>query len=106
MAHARAADLRDIADVLEAIRALPGVLERSPGIFYLGRHPFLHFHTRTGARWADARDGADWGPEISLPFESRDRVKALFVKEVHRRHQACTSARHAAAGRVGRSRAG
>jgi len=33
MAHARANDLRDLRDVLEVIRALPGVTERRPGVF-------------------------------------------------------------------------
>ncbi len=59
MLHTRREDLLDIADVLEEVRALPGVLERSPGVFYFGRSPFLHFHTKAGARWADARDGRE-----------------------------------------------
>ena len=62
MGHAKAEDLLDIADVVDEIRALPGVVERSPGIFYIGSAPFLHFHTRAGERWADAKVGCDWGP--------------------------------------------
>jgi hypothetical protein len=89
MGHARAADLRDIADVLDAVRALPGVLERSPGIFYVGRDPFLHFHTKDGARWADAKTGREWGAEMPLPFEATARAKAAFLREVRVRLAAC-----------------
>jgi hypothetical protein len=90
MGHARGQDLLDIADVLGEVRALPGVSERSPGIFYLGRTPFLHFHTKDGDRWADAKVGREWGPEMPLPFGSRARMKSAFLKEVRARYDACT----------------
>jgi len=93
MGHARPDELLDIADVLEEIRALPGVSERSRGIFYIGRDPFLHFHTKAGVRWADAKDGRDWGPELPLPIGPPQVAKARFVKEVRRRHEASTNAR-------------
>ena len=32
------------------IRALPGISEPTAGTFYLRRKPFLHFHTKAGAR--------------------------------------------------------
>lgn len=105
MGHTRREDLLDIADVLEEVRALPGVLERSPGVFYLGRSPFLHFHTKAGARWADARDGREWGEEMPLPFGSPRRAKATFVAEVRRRYGACTN-RVGNPGEAGRSRRG
>jgi hypothetical protein len=93
MAHARPADLRDIADVLGAIRALAGLTERSPGVFYLGRVPFLHFHTdaKAGTRWADAKDGATWAAELPLPFGADQRRKAAFIREVTARHRACAA---------------
>jgi hypothetical protein len=86
MGHARRGDLDDIADVLSGIRALPGVSERSPGIFYFGRPPFLHFHVADGARWADARAGRAWGPEIPLPFGADAHAKAAFLGAVRARH--------------------
>jgi hypothetical protein len=88
MGHARREDLLDVADVLDAIRALPGVSERSPGIFYIGRVPFLHFHTREGDRWADAKAGRDWGPEVPLPFGARGAAKSAFLREVRARYEA------------------
>ena len=89
MGHARGQDLLDIADVLEKVRALPGISERSPGTFYIGRTPFLHFHAKAGDRWADAKVGREWGPEIPLPFGSRSRMKAVFLREVRARYDAC-----------------
>ena len=85
MAHARYADLRDLEDVLEVIRKMPGVTEPTPGIFYLKRVPFLHFHTKDGARWASAKIGSSWGPEIQIPFGCGQRTKTSFLREVRRR---------------------
>jgi hypothetical protein len=93
MGHAKAEELSDIADVIDEIRALPGVVERSPGIFYIGSAPFLHFHTRAGERWADAKAGRDWGCEIPLPFGATRRSKSAFLGEVRARHAACAKPR-------------
>jgi hypothetical protein len=92
MGHAGTKDLRDISDVLARIRALPGVVERSRGVFYLRRAPFLHFHITGETRYADAKIGATWGPEIPLPFEAGRTLKAAFMKEVRARHKACLNA--------------
>ena len=93
MAHARREHLTDIEDVLGAVRSLPGVTERGPGIFYLGRASFLHFHTCGGERWADARAGLTWGPEMPLPFGASARARATFVEQVRQRYGACRAAR-------------
>jgi hypothetical protein len=92
MGHARTKDLRDLDEVLASIRALPGVVERSRGVFYLRRAPFLHFHVRGETRYADAKIGQAWGPEIPLPFEAGRTLKAAFMKEVRARHKACLNA--------------
>jgi hypothetical protein len=92
MGHARNKDLRDIDDVLARIRALPGVTERSRGVFYLRRAPFLHFHTTREIRYVHAKIGATWGPEIPLPFDASRSLKAAFMKEVRARHKACLGA--------------
>ena len=87
MGHARYAELRDIHDVLEEIRRLPAISEPAPGIFYLRRVPFLHFHTKPGVRWADAKVGSIWGPEIPIPLGAGPREKSAFLLEVRRRHE-------------------
>jgi len=82
MAHCPPEQLGDLADVLAALRCWEGVSEAKPGIFYLGRTPFLHFHLKDGRRWADARDGADWGEPIEIPLGSRPRQRAAFLATV------------------------
>lgn len=89
MGHARKEERLDIADVLDAIRSLPAVAERSPGVFYIGRTPFLHFHTKAGDRWADAKAGHGWGSQMSLAFGSGTRAKSVFLREVRARYEAC-----------------
>jgi hypothetical protein len=53
--HARAEDLDGIAPLLDNLRALPGLREKSPGVFYRGSKAFLHFHVDDGAYYADVR---------------------------------------------------
>jgi len=42
--------LRDLRNVLAGLRTWADVVEKKPGVFYLGRQPFLHFHLLTGNR--------------------------------------------------------
>ncbi|HET7343401.1 MAG TPA: hypothetical protein VFL90_18180 [Methylomirabilota bacterium] len=61
------ARLRDVAGVLAAVRRWPGVVEKKPAIFYVGREPFLHFHLGAdGQRRADVKGRAGWA-SFSLP---------------------------------------
>jgi hypothetical protein len=90
--HARPEDLLDLEDVLCEIRNFPGISERSHGIFYLKRVPFLHFHTKDSSRWADVKDGTGWGPEIPIPFQSGPRAKQRFVKIVTERYRLLVTA--------------
>jgi hypothetical protein len=72
--------------VLEGLRALPELDEVKPGVFYLRRRAFLHFHESAGGRHADVRDGADWGDPIELPTGTVSKAaSARFVREVRRR---------------------
>ncbi len=89
--------------MLAEIRALPGVAEHAVGVFYLRRFPFLHFHANGAARWADAKTGRAWGPEIPLPFGASRKLKSAFVREVRTRYKACVEApRRGAPSRRGR----
>lgn len=67
------------------IRALPGLKENKPGIFYRGGKGFLHFHTHQGERWADIRDGQNWGEPVSLPFAPDTQAQAAFLTIVRKR---------------------
>jgi len=71
MAHAASAHLRGIADVLAAIRALPEIQERRPGIFYVRRLPFRHFHVPGGRSLGGREDGDGVGTEDSAAVRRR-----------------------------------
>jgi hypothetical protein len=44
--------------MLEQLRALPGIKERSRGVFYRKSQAFLHFHEDPKGLFADLRDAA------------------------------------------------
>jgi hypothetical protein len=88
MAHCSFDDLRDLRGLLDAVRAWPGVQEPRPGVFYVKRTPFLHFHRDgSGRRWADARDGRDWGDEIDVPREAGAAAQRRVRREIERRYR-------------------
>ena len=85
MAHCPYEQLADIPAVLTALRALPGISEKKPGIFYWRSKGFAHFHLKAGRRWADVRDGADWGAPLDLPFGADDASQRDFCTELSAR---------------------
>jgi hypothetical protein len=99
MGHASKEDLRDLEDVLSAVRTWAGISEPTAGIFYLRGKPFLHFHTKDGARGADAKVGKEWGSEIPMPFHGDRRTKGRFLREIRVRYEACSENRSGAARR-------
>jgi hypothetical protein len=56
MKHATPAALDAIEPLLAEIRALPGLTEKSRGIFYRKSRAFLHFHEDPKGMFADVRD--------------------------------------------------
>jgi hypothetical protein len=80
------ARLDGLDPILEGLRALPGLVEVKPGVFYVKRKPFLHFHTSAAARAADVKEGADWGERMELPIGPVSKTAcATFLREVKRR---------------------
>ena len=85
MAHCPPELLDDVADVLVAVRAWPGILEKKPGVFYLGREPFLHFHLLEGGRRrADVKERAGW-TQVDL----QHRVSAMARRTLQRVLRLC-----------------
>ena len=99
MPRARPSDLSDLRDALARIRALPGLTERAPGVFWLHRTPFMHFHTARPPRRVHAKDGHDWGAEIVLPVGATRSQRAAFVREIRARYAACVASRGVASRR-------
>lgn len=55
MRHATATALDRLEPLLEQLRALDGLTERSRGIFYRKSRAFLHFHEDSTGLYADIR---------------------------------------------------
>ena len=55
MKHASAHALEKLAPLIERLRALPGLVERTPGSFYHRSGAFLHFHEDPAGLFADAK---------------------------------------------------
>jgi hypothetical protein len=62
MKHATAAALDALEPLLAELRTLPGLTEKSRGVFYRKSRAFLHFHEDPKGLFADVRnaDGSDF----------------------------------------------
>jgi hypothetical protein len=60
MKHAGAAALDRLEPLLADVRALPGLREKSRGVFYWKSRPFLHFHEEAADLYADLRRHDDF----------------------------------------------
>jgi hypothetical protein len=60
MRHARADALDALEEVLSEIKKLPGVVEKSRGVFYRRSRAFLHFHEDPTGLHADVRMRRDF----------------------------------------------
>jgi hypothetical protein len=86
MAHCRPALLDDIRDVLDEVRRWAGAVEKKPGVFYVRRQPFLHFHLAAdGRRRADVKGRAGW-ISLELPRPISARRRQVFRRELRRRY--------------------
>ena len=60
MRHAGPATLDELEPVLAELRAIPGLTEKSRGVFYRRSRAFLHFHEDPTGAHADVRLGDDF----------------------------------------------
>jgi hypothetical protein len=60
MKHATVESLAGFEGLLEQLRAIPGLTEKGPGVFYRKSKAFLHFHEDPQGLFADYRPGDDW----------------------------------------------
>jgi hypothetical protein len=77
MKHAGSATLRTLEPLLVRLRALPGLVERTPGCFYKGSKAFLHFHEDPSGMHADVR--LDASGFTRLRAESAQQQDALVA---------------------------
>ncbi|MCI0340010.1 MAG: hypothetical protein L0216_02470 [Planctomycetales bacterium] len=60
MKHGGPEALDRLEPLLAALRGIPGLRERSRGVFYLGGRAFVHFHEDPEGLFADLRTGERW----------------------------------------------
>lgn len=79
MKHAGTEALGKLAALLEALRGLASLTERSPGSFYRRSQAVLHFHEDPLGLFADLRTTGDWE---RLPVNTRREQNVLKQKLV------------------------
>jgi hypothetical protein len=91
VAHCPAELLDDLREVLDDVRGWAGVVERQPGVFYLRRQPFLHFHLLAGSRrCADVKVRADW-IRLDLPRPASAARRRAFLGALQRHYRAAVT---------------
>ena len=60
MKHATAEALEQLTDLHDKLRAIPGLVEKRPGVFYRKGKAFLHFHEDPAGLFADIRPAEEW----------------------------------------------
>jgi hypothetical protein len=71
MRHISADRLAGIEPLLDRLRSLEGITEKSPGTFYRRTRAFLHFHEH----------GADVYADVRLDGQEFERVRATTAAE-------------------------
>jgi hypothetical protein len=104
MAHCPPELLTDLGDLLADVRTWPGVVEKRPGIFYLRREPFLHFHLFSGPRRrADVKGRRGW-VQVELPQKMTDGTRYALRRQLRRSARGRSRPRHPRRGRHRRRR--
>jgi hypothetical protein len=75
--HAGPAELDRLEPLLERLRAIAGLREKSCGTFYRGSRAFLHFHGHGDQLFADMRIHAEFE---RFPATTVAEQKALIVR--------------------------
>ena len=74
MRHATAERLDEIEPLLEQVRGIDGLVEKTRGHFYRGSRSCLHFH----------EDGADLYADVRIDTDDFERVRVTTSAEQHR----------------------
>ena len=68
------------------LRTWAGVIEKKPGVFYLRRQPFLHFHLLAGGRRrADVKGQTNWA-QLQLPRPVTNAKRRVLFRELRMRY--------------------
>lgn len=72
--HPRAEALDELEPFLERLRAVPGLVEKARGVFYVRSKAFLHFHEDPSGLHADVRLGPEFSRVRVQTAEERDAL--------------------------------
>jgi hypothetical protein len=87
MAHCPPEMLADLVAVLAEVRGWAGVREDKPGVFYVRRQPFLHFHLmKDGTRRGDIKDSRGW-ISLDLPRPISATRRQALRRELRRQYR-------------------
>ena len=86
MAHCPPELLDDVADLLADLGSWPGIVQKSRGVFYLRRQPFLHFHLLEGGRRCADIKGANGWNRLDLPRPVSATKRTLLLRALRRHH--------------------
>jgi hypothetical protein len=84
MRHARPEDLDALTPLLDELRAIDGLKEKSPGTFYRGSTAFLHFHADGDDRYADVKIDGDFERFPATTAKDRKAVLTLVRAQLAR----------------------
>jgi hypothetical protein len=79
MRHASEETLQSMASLLQQLRAMDGLVERRPGVFYRKSKAFLHFHDDPAGIFADVRLRHE-DPFTRLAVTTRKQQAALITE--------------------------
>jgi hypothetical protein len=82
MRHARDDDLDQLDALLNRLRGLPGLSERSRGVFYRRSRAYLHFHQDPAGLFADVR--TQEAPDFTRYDVTSDEQRAALFDIVQR----------------------
>jgi hypothetical protein len=74
---AREEALDELEPFLVRLRAVPGLVERKRGVFYVRSRAFLHFHEDPSGMHADVRLGPEW---TRVRAETAEEQGALLAR--------------------------
>ena len=77
MKHAGPEALDTLEPVLAELRSVPGLVERSRGVFYKNSKAFLHFHEDPSGMHADVRAGEEFERHRAESADERAALVAL-----------------------------
>ena len=84
MRHAGSQALDELEPLLERLRAVPGLVEKRRGVFYVRSKAFLHFHEDPSGLHADVRLGSEFSRVRVETAEERDELLTR-IQEVQAR---------------------